>query len=414
MTYIIVTVAVFNYERVNSRAEKALKELKEQQDGDYFLTSLIIQPLFRNTTADEVIVTEQFASQKKKFFFKGRTCDLGGDINIINTLNFRGTKYTFFINADAMGKSMQGAGGAIVLGTVVNSILTRNLGVRIPIHPKEWLIKVFNELQEIFVEFDGYMLISCFVGLISNVSGKMYYFNCEHPSGIIYRDKKAEFLPGNPEFKIGTPMFGNGYLIPVFEYQLYAGDIIITGSDGRDDIMMSSEDGNSNINSDEKLFLQVVEEAEADIERIYQKLQTIGEIKDDLSLIKILYKRQNEEIKIYELDIKHIKNLILNAKYKDALNELESTEDESLNPELIYLRALCLERLGLGKVAFSLLEKKSILLEKHIPSYFLKAMICFRGGEFIKANEILIRCRKQNGDSLQLKKLLKKVEARLR
>lgn len=158
-TFLIVLLIVYNFESLSRRAEIALRQAKEQQDGDYFLTSLIVQPLFRNPDSNDSIQTEYFAKQKKTFSFQKKSRDLGGDINIIGKLNFRGNDYTLVVNADAMGKSMQGAGGAIVMGTVVNSILTRNKGIRIPMHPKEWLIKMFRELQDVFVEFDGSMLI---------------------------------------------------------------------------------------------------------------------------------------------------------------------------------------------------------------------------------------------------------------
>jgi hypothetical protein len=41
-------------------------------------------------------------------------------------LLFYGSKHTLFVSADAMGKSMQGAGGAIVFGTVMNNILSHS------------------------------------------------------------------------------------------------------------------------------------------------------------------------------------------------------------------------------------------------------------------------------------------------
>lgn len=53
------------------------------------------------------------------------------------------------MNGDAMGKSIQGAGGALVLGTVFNTILTRS---SISLHqnkkPEKWLEEAFLELQK--------------------------------------------------------------------------------------------------------------------------------------------------------------------------------------------------------------------------------------------------------------------------
>ncbi len=116
-------------ERTREVTEKMeqIHSLNIQQTGDYFLTSLIQQPLTRNDNTSNLVKTEFFIEQKKKFEFQKRNSDLGGDICITNLLEFptRSGKYIFFFNGDAMGKSMQGAGGAIVAGTVMNSILTR-------------------------------------------------------------------------------------------------------------------------------------------------------------------------------------------------------------------------------------------------------------------------------------------------
>lgn len=166
-TYLVIFAVVLSLEFTNTRAENELILLKESQDGDYFLTTQIISPLFKNLNSSDYIQTDFLMKQKKSFVFKGRKRELGGDICITGNLNFRGTEYTMFINADAMGKSMQGAGGAIVMGTVINSILSRNAGRTINVQPKQWLTSTYNELQNVFIEFDGSMMISCFLGLIS-------------------------------------------------------------------------------------------------------------------------------------------------------------------------------------------------------------------------------------------------------
>lgn len=412
-SYLIILVTVFNFERLSNKAEAALRQAKEQQDGDYFLTSLIVQPLFRNTDSNLTITTESFVKQKKTFSFQNKKRDLGGDINIIGKLNFRGSNYTLFVNADAMGKSMQGAGGAIVLGTVVNSILTRNKELRIPIHPRDWLIKMFNELQEVFVEFDGSMLISCFVGLVNDNSGKVFYFNCEHPSAILYRDKKAQFIPDSPEYKIGSPMYPEKHKIEICEFQLQPFDFIILGSDGRDDISISLPDGKRKINEDEKQILKVIESSDANLDLICENLSKLGEPIDDMSFIKVGYTGSENGKTEKQLDFGLIKEMIKKSNYRAALEELESTEDEKLGTEYFYLRALCLERIGLGTIAFSILEKHQNILGKFLPAQHLKALIYYRAGEYEKARDVIVLCIHSGISDLQTRKLLKKIESRI-
>lgn len=42
-----------------------INELKFQQDGDYYLTSLLIEPLSRNSVSSEKVTVEFFLKQKK-------------------------------------------------------------------------------------------------------------------------------------------------------------------------------------------------------------------------------------------------------------------------------------------------------------------------------------------------------------
>lgn len=265
--------------------------LKKQQDGDYFLTSLITNPLFKNYNNSKDVKTEFFVKQKKQFDFKKVSSELGGDICITGNLVFNGALYTFFINADAMGKSMQGAGGAIVLGTVMNSIISRSTvnDKSLNMNPVDWLSDTYYELHKVFLSFDGSMLVSCAVGLIEDRSGKMYYFNAEHPYTVLYRDKKASFIdkPANLR-KLGTQL---DFQFRIDEFLLEPGDILIAGSDGRDDIVLreSENDEGRIINEDETLFLRVVEKSECDLELIYRNLLGIGGLFDDLSLLKVVY-----------------------------------------------------------------------------------------------------------------------------
>ncbi|MBI3394768.1 MAG: 7TM-DISM domain-containing protein, partial [Spirochaetia bacterium] len=137
--------------KVSERTEQLQKTLEEvralkvQQDGDYFLTSLLIGPLGGNFTKSKTVSTEILVRQKKKFQFKRWSAEIGGDLCVAQTIQLRGRTYTVFLNGDAMGKSIQGAGGALVLGTVFKAILTRtemSSGAQ-ERYPEQWLKECF-------------------------------------------------------------------------------------------------------------------------------------------------------------------------------------------------------------------------------------------------------------------------------
>jgi len=276
-------------EELNNTLEE-VRRLKLHQDGDYFLTSLLLKPLNTNYVKSDRLTVEFLQRQKKKFDFKGKPHDLGGDLCSAHTIRIRDREYTAFMNADAMGKSMQGAGGALVLGAVFYSIIerTRSVAAMQRLSPERWLKNTFLELHKVFESFDGSMLISLVLGIIDNQTGLLYYINAEHPWSILYRDGSATFIEQELYVrKLGMSAANGTIYIRILE--LRPGDMLICGSDGRDDIMLPSPDGKARMNEQEDLILDTVKKAEGDLERIYELTQGLGELTDDFSLLKVRY-----------------------------------------------------------------------------------------------------------------------------
>lgn len=264
-----------------------IEHLKIQQDGDYFLTSLIENPLNINLNKSSSISTSFKIIQKKKFTFRNRTAEIGGDICVTGNLRFfsEKNKFTMFFNGDAMGKSMQGAGGAIVLGTALNNIMRRSAQNNriLMTSPHKWLTSTYQELHALFATFNGSMMISGVMGLINEHTGKMLYFNAEHPWTVLYRNQKASFIENELCLrKLGSE---SEFSFEIKRHLLQSGDILITGSDGRDDIDIGNDF--KEINEDETLFLQLIEQSQADLDRLTASIQKIGKLTDDLSLLKI-------------------------------------------------------------------------------------------------------------------------------
>lgn len=275
--------------------QKAFEEvnaLKKQQDGDYFLTSLLTHPLGSNKAQSANLNVDVLLEQKKKFEFRKWARDIGGDTCITSSVTLKGKPHTVFLNADAMGKSMQGAGGILVLGSVFHSVIERTKlsPKEQDVFPEHWLKYTFIELHRVFEVFDGSMLISLVMGLVDDESGLFYYINAEHPWSVLYRNHKADFIEKELVLrKLGTQ--GVSGHIEVATLQLEPKDVVIMGSDGRDDLLVGyDEDGARIINEDEKQFLKIVEEADGQIDKVRELLDNYGELTDDLSLLRIGYK----------------------------------------------------------------------------------------------------------------------------
>lgn len=268
-----------------------VQALKEQQDGDYFLTSLLVQPLGGDHSKSDTVSIEMLTRQKKQFRFRHRETELGGDLNSAHSIKLRDKPFTVVLNGDAMGKSVQGAGGALVLGTVFKSIITRTqmTGAAANVSPEHWLKSAFIELQNTFTSFDGSMLVSLILALIDDSSGLVYFINAEHPWAVIYRDKKAEFIEDDLALrKIGIEGLEGGMLVKLF--QMRPDDVLLLGSDGRDDLLLGQDEAGRIINEDHTLFLTCVEEGHGHLREIVDALLRRGDLTDDLTLVRIGYR----------------------------------------------------------------------------------------------------------------------------
>ncbi|PJZ69757.1 serine/threonine protein phosphatase [Leptospira perolatii] len=317
-------------EKVKDRTKEVTQKMEEiqalkvQQDGDYYLTSLLSKPLMTNWNTSLEVSTSFYIEQKKKFVFKNRESELGGDICISGNLLFGPDKerWIMFLNGDAMGKSMQGAGGAIVLGTAMNNIMTRSAsnGRVLEKTPVEWMQQTYKELDNIFKTFDGVMMASIILGLVNEATGQLFLLNAEHPWAVIYRDGKSSFLTDDSASrKLGAPI-ESGFNI--LESHLMPRDIVFVGSDGRDDINISQNGtGNWTMNQDETLFLRIVEQGKGELDEIVDKLHGVGVITDDLSLIRIGFRES--------VDIDSPKYSAALKKYSDAKELLRKKDPEA-------------------------------------------------------------------------------------
>lgn len=264
-----------------------VQALKNQQDADYYLTTLLVEPLRVNLANNKNVNVQFVVRQKKRFPFRQWTVEIGGDICIAHSIELKGRQFTVFLNGDAMGKSIQGAGGALVLGAVFQSIIERTKMTESVknFHPAEWIKATFLELSKVFLSFDGATYASLVLGAVDEQGGEMYHINADHPRIVHYRNGEATFIDSE------TRLRRLGFQIPdisvsVRQTKLEPGDIVIAGSDGRDDVVLSGMP-QSEVNEDEGLFLRHVQDTKGDLQQILSRIEASGQLTDDLSLLRI-------------------------------------------------------------------------------------------------------------------------------
>ncbi len=273
---------------------REIRKLKEIQDGDYYLTSLLIEQLGKKHDNLHVnIKADFFIKEKKEFEFRKKHGEIGGDLCLLKTIYLQEKPYIFFLNADSMGKSIQGAVGSLIIGSVMESVLDRTLKAFTfkNYSPERWLKNSFLELMHIFESFNGAMGATLIMGLVDANLGTLYYINSEHPPIVLYRNGKAEYIMSDFHFPALGRMNRLDLKQEIFvsTFQLKKNDRIYIGSDGKDDIRLPE----GYINSNHELFLKILEKTQGDLYAIYEELMKIGELTDDLS---ILYLELNSEV----------------------------------------------------------------------------------------------------------------------
>lgn len=374
-----------------------IESLKIQQDGDYFLTSLLAEPLFYNANKSKLVSTEFIIKQKKRFEFKRKQAELGGDICITGNLrlgtrdNFK--RYTMAMNGDAMGKSMQGAGGSLVMGVMMNSIMARSASQNKILNqtPEEWLVSVYHEIHSVFKSFNGSMAISAVIFIIEDETGKAFYLNAEHPFSVLYRDNKSSFIDDKIQLrKIGFDTGEEDFKINTL--QLKEGDVIILGSDGRDDINLTPNEEIRTINEDETLFLEFVEKAEANLSKIVSLIESAGAIIDDLSLLRIGYK----ELNYPEVENKTEPSVTTSSDITVQVSRDGTTKTTTdihtniaVDTEKSYLEGKALAAKNRFAEAISVLHSAFLLDRTHQKLNRLLGVLCYKAKDFKKGIEVL-------------------------
>ncbi|MFA4793495.1 SpoIIE family protein phosphatase [Leptospira kirschneri] len=269
-----------------SSSLEEVKNLKEQQDGDYFLITLLFQPFLSKNLETNYAQIDIHRKQYKNFQFKNRSYEIGGDVVLRESAFISGVEYQVLINADAMGKSLQGASGALIFCSIVKSFLqTQDYEFR---NPENWLFLLYSNLQAVFESFDGSMLVSGILSLYQISTGDLFFINCEHPPIVLSRNGKTSYLKETAVLrKIGFP--DSDSKIKIEYYKLMPGDTILYGSDGREDLYIQDpfHSSRKQKSSVPDLFFKLIQNSIPKLEDLEFKIQEKGALSDDLSFLRI-------------------------------------------------------------------------------------------------------------------------------
>lgn len=397
-------------EEIQNKAEE-IQQIKKQQQGDYFLTSLLAKPLIKNGNDSEFIKTDFFIKQKNQFQFGDKAAEFGGDLCITGNLRFGHHKQysncIFAMNADAGNQSFHGAGGALILGVVVNSILSRSAASRKILEyttPRRWLQDCFEELNRVFLAFNGNLQASASFILVEE-SGKGYFINAGHPPAILYRKGQASYLEkdNNETSKLGDLKEKKDVHLQTF--QIKEKDCIFIGSDGKDKILSEAVNGNQEKKHKQPKILQLVESTEGKLLKLRKELLAKKYLHDDISLL-VLDFQKTPEVKISKESI-YFGDSDIDKKLKLEESSIEdyiitTIENENKTVSDLYLEGRKNYLDGKIQKALEILSSAYQKNDKNQKLNKLYGLVCFKGKEYETAIRILNHYLSQDPDNQEM------------
>ncbi len=318
-------------------------ELQNKLNKEYFIATLLTQSFQFIKEETKNIKVNSFIEQKNSFYLNGKVFNIGGDICITKNLyNFENeTQYLFFCNIDATGKSLKGSIGALSAGVFFKNELNKKFISQ----PDKFLSDIIVNLNEIFTNFNGNMFLSLSMGLIDTLNGDLYHISIGHPKNILMRDKKLEYLGETIQSLIGSIQKE----VSINKFKLKENDILYISSDGRESIELGGIYGGTKSET-EKLFFNLLEKSNGDLDILLQELKSFGNFSDDFSVIQINclkfeYTIPNLEIRDSFEDRVKADNYLYMKNYESSLKLYLTLIDENSSSDLFYKIGLCYKNL---------------------------------------------------------------------
>jgi hypothetical protein len=264
-----------------------INQIKQQQEGDYYLLSLLMKPLIKNYIKSYQFNIDGFIKQKKIYNFRNKTGEIGGDNIILERLILYNTNkkqinpYIFFSISDALGVSLQGAYGSIIYSLLIYSIINSVQKNPILQNTTQLLQECYYLLIKIFSFFEGELTCSGIIGILDEFTGEILYINFDFPHPFIIRSNKDNVIVEAKDITdYQLPSLGVNSIenIKIQKIKLNTNDKIIFYSDGL--IINEKEKNTINIKT-------ILEEFDFNIIYLFQFLKKLNNISDDISILSI-------------------------------------------------------------------------------------------------------------------------------
>ena len=136
------------------------------------------------------------------------------------------------------------------------------------------------------------MMATAICGLLEEQQGVLYFVNAEHPRPVLYRDERVRYAMPDEFITQKFGMLSGPGPLQINVMSLKAGDILVMGSDGRQDILLNGRPEDE-VNEDPDLFLDFVKRGAGRPREIITRLLEVGQLADDISLMSLSYQSRD-------------------------------------------------------------------------------------------------------------------------
>jgi len=171
--------------------------------------------------------------------------------------------------------------------------------------------------------------------------------------------------------------------------------VLFLGSDGRDDLQIGTHEGARTINENERLFLDIVQEANGRLGRVVELVRASGELTDDLSLMRVGFHEPAEAERAQAQEAAF--DLYRARHYAEAAGRMrELLSSSPQDPELLFMVSLCYKHLKQIPAATEMGERLHSLQPDRIANLVNLADNYRILGDFDRSREILMEALKIN------------------
>lgn len=343
-----------------------IKTIKEKQEGDYYLFSLLLKPLVYNQIHSNYLKIQHFLRQSRIYEFKNRKGEIGGDniiydrIYMFDKIEGKVKSYLIFSINDALGLSLQGAFGSLIYSLILKWYISTLKYEIMNQKISELIYDCYYVLNRIFSFFKGEMTCSSIIGIIDELSYEYHYINIDFPHMVIIRRNRNNFIEVREN---------SDWVLSPLGRESQKGIKIHRGSLNKEETLIFSSDGIQKldlINTQKMDIINFLQEYDYDINLFFQDLNRLNILNDDIAILSLERKdnyNQNKQYHYHDL-VSFTLYLIRKKQMNDLTFFLENLErNHYITMELLLSYAIYYyfnKKYSLSKISIDYIIKNHI------------------------------------------------------